>query len=436
MNEERQAQLTLELHRPLATDDLMERIVERDNLKQAWHRVKSNQGAAGIDGRDMVETIKHLNDNIHDIKRELLEGRYIPQAVRGVKIPKPTGGERQLGIPTVKDRWIQQAILQVLSPLFEAGFSESSYGFRPGRSAHMALKQARIYVQAGKSLVVDIDLEKFFDNVNHDRLMNRLAGKIADKRLLKLIRDYLRAGLMQDGVCVTREKGTPQGGPLSPLLSNIVLDELDKELEARGHPFCRYADDCNIYVKSVEAGKRVLASLKVFLADKLKLKVNDDKSAVALVSERKFLGYRLTNQCKLGVSRESQERFKKRIRAITKRNRGRSLDQILKELAPYLRGWLQYYRLSEAPSLFRDNDQWIRRRLRCYWLKQKKRGRTIAAGLIKLGVREQEAYKLAGSSKGWWRLSLNPAISSALSNAWFKEAGLYDLSENYRLLKT
>jgi RNA-directed DNA polymerase len=407
--------------------NLMEQICERRNLNRAYKRVKANKGAGGVDGMTIDELLGYLQTHKEELTESLLQGTYQPQAVRGVKIPKPGGGERQLGIPTVVDRVVQQAIAQVLEPIFELTFSGSSYGFRPGRSAHQALKRAGKYVAEGNVFVVDIDLEKFFDRVNHDILMSRLARRIGDKHLLRIIRRFLTAGIMQDGVCSARQEGTPQGGPLSPLLSNILLDELDKELERRGHKFCRYADDCNIYVRSRRAGERVLLSIKAFLWNKLRLRVNEEKSASALVRERKFLGYTIRTDGQLKIATESIKRMKNKIRMLTKRNRGISIEEVIKQLTAYLRGWINYFQLSASKSVFQEMDAWIRRRLRSYRLKQKKRSYPIARWLISLGIQAKQAWQLAKSSKGWWRLSRTPTIHSALPNAWFKEQGLISL---------
>lgn len=419
---------------------LMEQICDSVNLNQAYRQVKANKGAPGVDGITIERVKNYIAEHKEEILQSLLDGSYKPNLVRGVQIPKPDGSKRQLGIPTVLDRVIQQAILQILEPLFEAKFSDSSYGFRPRRGAQMALKKAREYVQSGYIYVVDMDLEKFFDRVNHDILMERLSRHIGDKRLLKIIRRYLEAGLLQDGVKINRELGMPQGGNLSPLLSNILLDELDKELESRGHKFCRYADDCNIYVKSIKAGERVLESVTNFLSKRLKLQVNKTKSAVAQVKERKFLGYSFRNDGDLRVAPQSLERFKKRIRELTKRNRGRSLEDIVLILNRYLNGWISYFKLSASTSVFRDLDSWIRRRLRCYRLKQRKRTYSIYKFLVELGVSVQESWKLAKSSKGWWRLSLSPNINMAMSNDWFKALGLVNLEtkvlEFRNLIKT
>lgn len=420
----------------LLAENLMEKICERTNLNQAYERVKSNKGAGGIDGITVDDLLQHLRQHKQEILQSLLDGSYQPKAVRGVQIPKAGGGIRQLGVPTVVDRVVQQAILQVMEPLYDPGFSESSYGFRPRRSAHGALKQAGKYVAEGYCFVVDIDLEKFFDRVNHDILMSRLARRLGDKRLLKIIRRFLTAGLMQNGVYTKREAGTVQGGPLSPLLSNILLDELDKELERRGHKFCRYADDCNIYVRSQLAGERVMASVKQFLEKRLKLKINEEKSAVALVRERKFLGYTLRMDGQLRLAPQTLQRIKDKIRVQTSRNRGVKLESMIEGLNQYLRGWLGYFYLAASRSVFRDLDSWIRRRLRCYRLKQRKRSWPIAKYLISLGVKAKDAWNLAKSSKGWWRLSLNPTIHRALSNAWFEEQDLFSLEKRHKELNT
>jgi RNA-directed DNA polymerase len=409
--------------------NLMEKVCLRANLNQAYKRVKANKGAAGVDGLTIDKLGEYIRNHKEKLVESLLEGSYKPQPVRKVMIPKPDGGERQLGIPTVVDRLVQQAILQVIEPMFDAGFSESSYGFRPKRSAHDALKQASKYVEDGYVWVVDMDLEKFFDRVNHDILMSRLARRIGDKKLLKLIRAYLNAGIMQDGVVMTRHEGTPQGGPLSPLLSNVLLDELDKELERRGHKFCRYADDQNIYVRSERAGKRVFESVKKFLETRLKLKVNEKKSAVAKVSERKFLGYRIQTDGKLTIAPEALNRAKDKIKVITRRNRGVSFEQVIKELNQFLIGWQNYFKLSKWLGIIRDLDAWIRRKLRCYKLKQKKRCYSIVKYLINLGIPARDAWSIGKSSKGWWRVSHCPPVDRALSNEWFATEGLISLHE-------
>lgn len=414
---------------------LMEEVIDRQNLNRAYRRVKANKGSPGVDGM----TLRELRDWIVQHKQELiaslLDGSYQPQAVRGVEIPKPGGGVRQLGIPTVVDRLVQQAILQVLEPILDPTFSASSFGFRAGRGAHDALAQASRYVAEGRTIVVDMDLEKFFDRVNHDILMARLARRIADKRLLRIVRRFLRAGLLQQGVCVERHEGTPQGGPLSPLLANLLLDDLDKELEARGHCFCRYADDCNIYVRSKAAGERVLASLTDFLEDKLRLRVNHAKSAVAHVSERKFLGYRLLNGGRLTIAPTSLDRARDRIRDITRRNRGVSFEQLVGELNSFLSGWITYFRRAEARGALDHLDQWVRRKLRCVRLKQRKRASSIASFLRNLGVPGNRCWTTAASGKGWWRMSQTPAAQQGMNNAWFRAQGLIELVPTYLALQ-
>ena len=418
------------------TTDLMERVCDRVNLNQAYKRVKSNKGSPGIDGMTVAELGDWIREHKEQLIRQLLEGDYQPQPVREVEIPKPgkVNEKRKLGIPCVVDRLVQQAIHQVLEPEFDPKFSQSSYGFRPGRKAHDAINQASKYVCEGRVIVVDIDLEKFFDRVNHDILMSRIARKVGDKRLLKIIRRFLNAGIMRNGVCIDRHEGTPQGGPLSPLLSNILLDEVDKDLERRGHRFCRYADDCNIYVRSRRAGARVYQSVKRFLETKLKLKVNEKKSAVALIGERKFLGYRIGTDGYLLVAPETLQRAKDKIRQLTGRNRGKSFEEVIKQLNEYLRGWLNYYRLAKRQSLWRELDMWIRRKLRCYKLKQKKKGSTISKYLMSLGVSEKEARQIGSSGKGWWRLSLTGALHRALDIKWFENQKLISLEKQWSSL--
>ena len=415
---------------------MLERVAHPDSLLRAFRRVKSNKGAPGIDGMTVDELGRWLDAHMEELRSELLSERYFPVDVRGKSIPKPGGGERLLGIPTVLDRLVQQALLQELEPEFDPGFSESSYGFRPGRSAHDALKRGASYAQGGHVIVVDLDLEKFFDRVNHDVLMGRIARKVSDKRVLCLIRRFLNAGMMLDGVCVRRDEGTPQGGPLSPLLANILLDDLDKELERRGHRFCRYADDVNIYVRTRKAGERVMSSVTRFLEERLKLRVNREKSAVDYVGNRKFLGYRILGGKGLGVNPKSIHRFKDRVRGITRRNRGRQLAEVVKELNQYLRGWLGYFRLGMLKSLLPELERWIRRKLRCYRLKQLKRTKTIAGFLMSRGVGEAESWMLGGSGKGWWRLSKTRQLHRAMGLEWFSEIGLYSLSDHYARLCT
>lgn len=421
----------------LATD-LMEKVCNRANLNRAYKRVKSNKGSPGIDGMTVEVLGSWIREHKEQLVLSLLDGSYQPQPVRKVEIPKPgkVNAKRMLCIPTVVDRLVQQAIHQVLEPIFDPTFSESSYGFRPGRKAHDAVNQASRYVREGYVWCVDIDLEKFFDRVNHDILMSRLARKIGDKRLLKIIRRILESGIMHDGVCIERHEGTPAGGPLSPLLSNILLDEVDKELEKRGHRFCRYADDQNVYVRSRRAGERVFSSLKQFLERKLKLKINEEKSAVALVKERKFLGFRLQLDSRISLAPETLQRAKDKIRQLTRRSRGLRFEVVISQLNQYLRGWLGYYHLSSWRSVWRELDAWIRRKLRCYKLKQKKRGSTTAKYLMSLGVPELAARQIGSSGKGWWRLSRTRALHRALDKAWFKDQGLICLEERWlELLK-
>jgi RNA-directed DNA polymerase len=413
------------------TQHLMEEVVNRENLNRAYRRVKANKGAPGVDGMSLRELGDWIKRHKQELIGSLLDGSYQPQPVRGVEIPKPGGGMRQLGIPTVVDRLVQQAILQVLEPILDPTFSASSFGFRPGRGAHDALAQASRYVAEGRTIVVDLDLEKFFDRVNHDILMARLSRRVADKRLLRIIRRFLRAGLLQHGVCVERHEGTPQGGPLSPLLANLLLDDLDQELEARGHRFCRYADDCNIYVRSQAAGERVLASLTAFLEGKLRLRVNQAKSAAAPVGERKFLGHRLLADGSLTIAPKSLDRAKDRIRQITRRNRGLSFEQVIGELNSFLSGWVTYFRYAKARGVLRDLDQWIRRKLRCVRLKQRKRANGIASFLRSLGVPWNRCWTTAASGKGWWRMSHTPAAQQAMNNAWFCKLGLLELLPRY-----
>jgi RNA-directed DNA polymerase len=433
--EESQEPAVLDRQRAL-TSDLMERVCDPKNLNQAYKRVKSNGGAPGVDGRSVTELSPWLAEHKQELIHSLLEGSYRPELVREVEIPKPDGGKRQLGIPTVVDRLVQQAILQVLDPLLDPAFSESSYGFRPGRSAHQALRQAQKYVADGRDIVVDLDLEKFFDRVNHDVLMSRLARRIADKRLLRITRRFLEAGILRQGVCVERYEGTPQGGPLSPLLANLLLDDLDKELESRSHCFCRYADDCNIYVRSEAAGQRVMASVTAFLEGHLRLRVNRDKSAVAAVRDRQFLGYRLGSEGRLGIASKSLQRAKERVRQTTRRNRGISFGRMIQELNEFLTGWVTYFRLAEGASVLKQLDGWIRRKLRCVRLKQKKRSKPIARFLRSLDVPESRVWLLAGGGKGWWRKAGSPPAAEAMTNQWFRDQGLVSLADRYASYNT
>jgi len=415
----------------------MEAVVARENLLNAYSQVMGNKGAAGVDEMPVEQLKPYLQEHWAQIKENLLNGTYQPQAVRCVEIPKPGGGVRQLGIPTVLDRLIQQALHQVLSPLFEPGFSESSYGFRPGRSAQQAVEQARAYVAEGRRWIVDLDLEKFFDRVNHDVLMSRLARQISDKRILGLIRRYLQAGMMTGGVVSQRREGTPQGGPLSPLLSNVLLDEWDKELERRGHKFCRYADDCNIYVRSKVAGERVLKWVTEFLTKRLRLKVNAEKSAVARPWERKFLGYSMTwhKQPRLKVAPESLRRLKAKVRTIFRERSGRSLPQVIKDLNQLLRGWVQYFRLAEVKGVFEELDGWLRRKLRCLLWRQWKRPFTRAKNLMKRGLEKLRAWKSATNGRGaWWNAGASH-LNEAFQKSYFDRLGLISLLDQQRKLQ-
>ena len=413
------------------TENLIEAVVERQNMIDALHRVKSNKGQGGIDGMSVQQLDEHLKTHWGEIKEQLLDGSYQPQAVLGIQIPKPNGGMRQLGIPTVVDRLIQQAIQQVLTPIFDSGFSESSYGFRPGRSAHQAVLSAQEFVKSGKRWVVDMDLEKFFDRVNHDILMSRIARKIKDKRLLRIIRRYLQAGIMQDGLASQRVEGTPQGSPLSPLLSNILLDDLDKELEKRGHKFCRYADDCNIYVGSKAAGERVLERVTRFLEKKLRLTVNATKSAVDRPWKRKFLGYSMTweKSARLKPSPANIQRLKDSIRKVTRRGRGCNVSRVIGELTPKLRGWGNYFKLSEVKGIFEELDSWIRRKLRNMIWRQWKKPKTRYRNLKSRGISEDLARRTALGGHGPWFASGTKAMNFAFPKKFFDDLGLVSLLE-------
>ncbi len=407
----------------------MEEIVGRENMMAAYRRVVANKGAAGIDRMTVEQLQPYLKEHWPRIREELLEGRYTPKPVRGVEIPKPGGGMRQLGIPTVTDRLIQQAMHQVLTPLFDPGFSTASYGFRPGRSAHDAVLAARAHMAGGRRFVVDLDLEKFFDRVNHDTLMARVARRVEDKRVLRLIRRYLQAGLMTGGLTAVRREGTPQGGPLSPLLSNILLDDLDKELERRGHAFCRYADDCNIYVRTRRAGERVMASITRFLAERLRLTVNAAKSAVDRPWVRTFLGYTVTahKRPRLRVAAKSVGRLRSKLRATLRQGRGRSLAHTIGVLAPILRGWLQYFRLAETKGIFEELDGWMRRKLRCLLWRQWKRPRTRAKRLMQRGLDQVRAWQSAYNGHGpWWNAGASH-MNDAYRAAFFDSLGLPSL---------
>lgn len=410
------------------TENLLEKIVDYGNLDNAFKQVKRNRGSSGVDGMDIEELDRWLDTNLVNLRESILTEQYKVGAVLKVEIFKDTGGTRMLGIPTVKDRYIQQAIHQKLSPLYERHFSGHSYGFRPGRNAHQAIRQANQYIKEGKEWVVDIDLEKFFDKINHDRLMQRLSKGIGDKRLLRLIKAYLKAGMMEGGLIEQRIAGTPQGGPLSPLLSNIVLDELDKELERRGHSFCRYADDCNIYVKSKKAGERVMASVVNFIEKKLKLKVNRAKSGVRHCSEVKFLGYTLLPEGGIRVADKSIERLKNKVREITQRNRGVNFEQLIKELNLVIIGWSNYFRLANKwLATIRDLDGWIRRKLRCYRLKQCGRKYTIYKLLKSLGIPESKSWNVVMYSQGWWNMANKQAVRHGMNLNWFTRQGLQSL---------
>ena len=421
----------------LDTSSLLENVLERNNMLEAMYRVIRNKGSHGIDGMKTDELREHVKRTWATVKSKLLEGKYNPSPVRRVEIPKPDGGVRLLGIPTVQDRMIQQAIAQVLSEIYEPTFSESSFGFRPNRGAKNAIKQSETYIKQGYKWVVDMDLEKFFDKVNHDILMAKLEKKIKDRRLLKLIRKYLESGVLINGIKVSSEEGTPQGGPLSPLLANIMLDDVDKELEKRGHKFCRYADDCNIYVRSKRAGFRVMNSITRIIEGKLKLKVNRDKSAVDIVSKRKFLGfsfYFAKDGAKIRIHEKSIKRFKEKIRFITNRNRGISMDLRILKLNDSIRGWINYFGIANAKRKLLELDQWIRRRLRaCIW-KQWKRVKTKSRNLIKLGVPKYKAYEYANTRKGYWRISNSPILETTLNNKYFKSIGLMSLSNIYQVI--
>ncbi len=433
--EEQQSTQVQEQMRALK-QNLMERICEAKNVNQAVKKVISNKGSAGVDGMSVDKLKAWIKLNQLKLSQSLLDGSYRPQTVRSVAIPKPDGGVRELGIPTVIDRAVQQAILQVLSPLLEPTFSESSYGFRPRRSAHQALAAACAHVKQGHLYVVDLDLEKFFDRVNHDILMSRLATRISDKRLLKLVRLYLQAGMFKNGIELAREEGTPQGGPLSPLLANLLLDELDKELEKRGHRFCRYADDCNIYVKSEQAGHRVMDSITKFLEQHLRLKVNKAKSAVAHVEERQFLGHRLLRGGRLGIAPKAIKKVKSRLREITGRHRGVKFERMLDELNSFTIGWVNYYRHALVRTLLTELDHWIKRRLRCYRLVQCKRKLAVVNLLVKLGTEKSEAWFAVKYGSSHWRLSQKRGVVHAMTNAWFTSLGYRSLVQRYDALRT
>lgn len=414
---------------------MLEKVIDRNNLNLAYKRVKRNGGSHGVDGMKIDALLSYLKQHGDQIRNDLLEGKYRPQPVRRVEIPKPDGGGvRLLGVPTVVDRLIQQAIAQVLTPVFEKKFSDYSYGFRPGKSAHEAIKQAQVYVNEGYTTVVDIDLEKFFDRVNHDKLMYLLSKRIRDKRLLRLIRRYLESGVMIGGLISPSREGTPQGGPLSPLLSNVMLHELDMELERRSHRFCRYADDCNIYVKSRRAGERVMSSVTKFIEKRLKLKVNRDKSAVDYANRRKFLGfsfYRTKGEYRIRVDVKSIKRLKDKLRLLTSRSNGWSMDARIYRLNQVIRGWVSYFSLADMQSHCLRLDEWLRRRLRmCYW-KQWKKVKTKHANLTKLGIPVRKAWEYANSRKGYCHTANSWILSKSLTIAYFEKVGLLSLSSVY-----
>jgi RNA-directed DNA polymerase len=410
------------------TGNILERIVDYGNLDKAYQQVRANKGSSGVDGMEVEDLRQWLGSHLPELQESILQEQYQVNAVRKIEIPKPGGGVRMLGIPTVKDRLIQQAIQQEMNRYYEPYFSDHSYGFRTGRSAGQAIRQASEYIAEGKEWVVDIDLEKFFDKINHDRLMQRLSKGIGDKRLLRLINAYLKAGIMTDGLVEQRTEGTPQGSPLSPLLSNIILDELDKELEKRGLNFCRYADDCNIFVRSRKAGERVLKSLTDFIEGKLKLKVNAAKSGVRHCSDVKFLGYTVMPEGKIRVADKSIDRLKAKLKEFTSRSRGVKFEQIVKELNAVILGWTNYFKLANSwLSTFRELDGWIRRRLRCYRLKQCGRKYTIFKFLRSFGIAERTSWNVVMYSGGWWNMSQKKAVSESMNLLWFARMGLQSL---------
>lgn len=417
------------------TKDLMMEVTTLSNLSQACQRVISNGGRGGVDGMEVSELREWFSKNHKKLQTELLGGTYPPQAVRGVKIPKPKGGHRQLGIPTVIDRMVQESILQVLSPRYEQTFSDNSYGFRPGRSAHQALKQAGEYVAQGKRHIVDIDLAKFFDEVNHNRLLWLLSTRIGDKRLLKLIHRYLKSGLLEGGLLNQRLKGTPQGGPLSPLLSNIVLDELDKELERRGHDFVRYADDLIVLVGSKASGERVQLSLTNYIEGHLGLRVNREKSQLVMSWELNFLGHGINYDGSLLLSKSSETRLKNKLKQLSQRNAGKSFGEVLSKINRLLVGWLHYFKSAKMKSKLRELGSWLRHRLRCYRLKQCKRALGMSRLLRKLGVPNDRSWTTAASRKGWWRKSATPAAHEGMNILWFARIGLVDMLSTYMRLK-
>lgn len=420
--------MVLEEKQPL-TAQLMEQVCNRENLNEAYKQVKRNHGAPGVDKMTIVGFMVWAKTNREELMKSLLEGSYEPQPVRAVEIPKPGGGKRMLGIPTVRDRIVQQAILQVIDPIIDPKFADQSYGFRKGRGAHQAIEKSQEYIQAGHRYVVDIDIEKFFDDVNHDMIMARLAKHIKDKRLLKIVRRFLQAGIMQNNKYIEREKGTPQGGPLSPILANLLLNDLDIELNKRNHKFCRYADDCNIYVKSKEAAERVLKSVTQYIQKKLKLRVNEKKSSADEVTQRKFLGYSAGKDDLPIAAKESIKKLKNKYREITKRSRGRKMQEVIEELNKLTIGWASYFKYDRSTRKYRDIDKWIRRKLRCIKLKQSKTTTGIYKTLRKLGATIVNAQAIARSNKGWWRLSGSWIPNAAMSIKYWEEQGLISIEK-------
>jgi RNA-directed DNA polymerase len=417
---------------------MIEEVLSRDNMLSALARVEANKGSHGVDGMSVKDLRRHIVQNWQAIRESIRNGTYEPSPVRRVEIPKPSGGTRLLGIPTVTDRLIQQAITQVLTPVLDPTFSEQSYGFRPQRRGHDAVRKARSYMQEGYRIVIDMDLEKFFDRIHHDRLMAKLAERVTDKTVLKLIRTYLRAGVMEGGLVQASTEGAPQGGPLSPLLSNIVLDELDKELEKRNLRFVRYADDCNIYVKTWKAGHRVMKSIAAFIEGKLKLRVNREKSAVDRPWKRKFLGFTFSwdkKNPRVKIAKPSLERVKAKIKTITSRSKAIPIEMRIKELNQYLTGWCGYYALTDTKSVFQELDEWTRRRLRmCVW-KQWKQSKTKVRKLLSLGVPKQKAYEWGNSRKKYWRIAGSPILQRSLDNQYLSSLGLRSLADRYNQLR-
>ncbi|MTT33350.1 group II intron reverse transcriptase/maturase [Terrilactibacillus sp. BCM23-1] len=414
---------------------MLDQILSRENLILALKRVEKNKGSHGVDGMSVQNLREHIMEHWTYLKEQIQEGTYQPQPVRRVEIPKPNGGKRKLGIPTVIDRFIQQAIAQVLTKIYDPTFSTNSYGFRPNKRGHDAVRQARRYIKEGHRWVIDMDLEKFFDKVNHDRLMRTLSKRIQDPNLLRLIRRYLQSGIMEDGLVRPNTEGAPQGGPLSPLLSNIVLDELDKELERRGLHFVRYADDCNIYIRSHRAGQRVMKGITQFIEDKLKLKVNEQKSAVDRPWKRKFLGFSFTfhkENPKIRISKESIKRFKHRIKRLTSRKKSISMEERIKILNRYLLGWLGYYQLADTPTILKSLDSWIRRRLRMIRWKEWKKVQTRYKNLKRLGINRGKAWEWANTRKAYWRVAKSPILHVAIGDQYWIHQGLKSLFNRYQ----